>query len=435
MHILALDVGTSSVKAAVLETTTAAPVGAIARAAYEIDHPTPDAAEVEPAVVWRAVCNAGRQALAEAAGHKVAGVGLSCLMPALVLLDAADKPLGKAWIHLDRRARPAARAVEAEVGPEFLATVGNRPLPGGISGVCFRQRVHDEPGLVGRVRRYVHLNSWLGLQFTGNRGIDRGNASFTGLYGTVTDQAWSSRWCEYFGVDAAWLPPVVDGAAALGGLRAAAASELGLAEGLPFKLGVADTSSAMLAAGMNEDDLLHVVGTTQVLAALTDQPRPDAHRLTRQQGVGSGFVAVSHNPVGGVALDWLHRLCFRDVEAAVFYGATVEDALKRSTPVKLDPPFLGGDRLEIEERRASFRELSLSVDRLDLLAGLLVAMRQQHEVALAALGRGSSFKRIFLTGGGADVVRRLIPAYAGSNIHQLEEGSLRGVARLWEPSG
>jgi hypothetical protein len=46
MRILALDVGTSSVKAAILDVERAAPVGPNAHAAYELDHPTPDAAEV-----------------------------------------------------------------------------------------------------------------------------------------------------------------------------------------------------------------------------------------------------------------------------------------------------------------------------------------------------------------------------------------------------
>ena len=40
---------------------------------------------------------------------------------------------------MDRRSRMAARQVWGAVGPEFLATVGNRPLPGGISAVSFKQ--------------------------------------------------------------------------------------------------------------------------------------------------------------------------------------------------------------------------------------------------------------------------------------------------------
>ncbi len=46
MQILALDVGTSSVKAAILDVATATPLGPLARASYTLDYPTADAAEI-----------------------------------------------------------------------------------------------------------------------------------------------------------------------------------------------------------------------------------------------------------------------------------------------------------------------------------------------------------------------------------------------------
>src|SRR5262249_25909090 len=153
------------------------------------------------------------------------GVGLSCLTPALVLLDKADQPLAPIWTHLDRRARPAARQTWAAVGPEFLATTGNRPLPGGISAMSWRQQLDDEPYLCRRVRSYLHANGWLTLRMTGERAFDRANACFSGLYGTLTDRAWSERWCQYFEVEPAWLPRVVCGSTTLGTLRSAAAAE------------------------------------------------------------------------------------------------------------------------------------------------------------------------------------------------------------------
>src|SRR5262249_33103149 len=225
--------------------------------------------------------------------------------------------------------------------------------------------------------------------------------------------------------------PVVCGSTTIGTLRSAAAAELGVPAGLPLKLGTADTSSAMLAAGMEPGDLLHVVGTTQVLAAFTANPRPDPKRFTRQLGVGKAFIHVPHNPVGGAALGWLRDLCFREQGEQEFYAHTIPSVQERQTRVTLDPPYLGGDRLEIEAHRAAFRDLTLATDRMDLLAALLEAMQRKHRDSLEALGLGDSFTRIFLTGGGAEVVRQLLPEYAAASVHMLEEGSLRGVARLF----
>lgn len=428
MYVLAFDVGTSSVKAAVLDVATGQPVGSISRVSYALDQPTADTATLPPARVWNAIASAACQAVN---APRIEGLGLSCLAPALILLDKGCQPLTPVITHLDRRARPTARRVWAEVGPMFLASTGNKPLPGGITAIGFRQLLEETPDLERLVGHYLHLNGWLGWRLTDEMAFDRGNACFTGLYDTLGARTWSPDWCDYFSVRQDWLPPVLSGDATLGPLTAEAAGQFGLPAGIPVKLGTADTSSAMLAANMGPDDLLHVVGTTQVLAAFTSHPQPAENRLTRQLGVGDAFIHVTHNPVGGVALDWLHQLCFRDQTPGKFYEGSIPEALERNTGVTLDPPFLGGDRLEIEARRAAFRDLALATDRLDLLAATLHAMRAHHYVALKALGAERKYRRVCLTGGGADVVRRLIPEYQNWDVLRLEEGSLKGVAALF----
>src|SRR5439155_23929484 len=253
MNILTLDIGTSSVKAAVLDVATDKAVGPIAHVHYELEAAA-EAEEVPAERLGQAAGAAARQAVqrAHVAGTAadVAGVGLSVMTPALVLVDNQDKPLVPVWTHLDRRSRPVARQVWAAVGPEFLATTGNRPLPGGISAVSYRQMLLYDSYLCNDVACYLHLNGWLGLRMTGEKAFDPANASFTGVFGTMTDRKWSRRWCEYFEIDPAWLPPVLSGDATLGTLRSAAATELGVPAGIPVKLGTADTSCAMLAAGM-----------------------------------------------------------------------------------------------------------------------------------------------------------------------------------------
>lgn len=429
MNILALDVGTSSVKAAVLEVETGEPLGLIGREHYPLDSSTPEAAEVPAARLWQAITEAARQVTRFC--PEVHGIGLSVLTPALVLLGKDDLPLEPIWTHLDRRARPAARQVWAAVGEEFLATVGNRPLPGGITAVCFRQMLVLDPYLAHRVRSYLHVNGWLGLVLTGEKAFDPGNASFTGLFSTMTDRRWSPRWCDFFEVDAAWLPPVRDGNTTLGTLRSGPAAELGVPPGIPVKLGLPDTSSAMLAVGLEKGDLLHEVGTTQVVAVLTEKPKPAPQRLTRLLGIGDRYLQVSHNPVGGVAFEWLRHLCFRDQSEAEFFGPTIAQARERKTRVTLDPPFLGGDRQEIEAHRAAFRDLELTTDRMDLLAALLEALVRQHRKALDHLGHGNRFRRIFLSGGAAELIHQLIPEYQDQQVQFVSEGSLRGVAKLF----
>jgi xylulokinase len=437
MHVLALDVGTSSIKASVLNQATGEPAATPAKVACPVEYPTHDGAEVHAGKLWKAITQAAVAAVA-AGGVKVGGVGLTGMTPALVLLDTADRVLAPIRIHRDRRSRPVARRVWAEVGDEFLNTTGNRPLPGGISAVCYAHLAAEQPRLASRVRSYLHWNGWIGLRLTGERRFDPANASFTGLYGTLTDRTWSPRWCDYFGVDPGWLPPVADGRATLGGLRKDIAADWGLTAGIPVKLGTADTTSAILAARLRPGELMHGVGSTQVLACLTDAPQPDPRRLTRLLGVGDSYVHVAHNPVGGEALEWMHRLCYRDQSAEKFYGRTLPAAAARKTAVTLDPPCLGGDRMEIEPVLASFNGLTAAADRDDLLAAVLDAMRAGHRRALEALGRDeTNWQRVVLTGGGASIVRRVLPGYGSVAVEEIDEATLRGVARLFDqnPAG
>jgi sugar (pentulose or hexulose) kinase len=178
--------------------------------------------------------------------------------------------------------------------------------------------------------------------------------------------------------------------------------------------------------------LLHEVGTTQVLAALAPKPAPAPRRLTRLLGVGDVFVHVTHNPVSGAALEWLHQLCFHEQSREEFFATTVPKAALASTRVVLDPPYLGGDRLEIEAHRAAFRDLTSSTERVELLAAMLEAMRRGHRQAVTDLGVGERFGRIVLSGGAAEVVHGLLPGYRDTTVEMMEEGSLRGIARLFK---
>jgi xylulokinase len=302
-----------------------------------------------------------------------------------------------------------------------------------MSAICFRQITTENPSYRSRVRSYLHLNGWLGLQLTGQRAFDPANASFTGLYATLGDHQWSSQWCDYFDVDKSWLPKVVLGETTLGALRPSAATELGLPAGLPVKLGTADTSSACLDVSLKVGEILHVVGTTQVLAMIPPRPSPGSRRLVRQLGVRDPnlYLHVTHNPLGGAALEWLRELCFADVQdPARFYGEVFASAMNRPTSVGLQPPFLGGDRLEIDESTAAFHHLTLSVNRLDLLAAVCQAMRQGHAEAMTNLGGEGEASKIYLTGGGAPSIKRLLYG-EDARVEIVEEGSLKGVARLF----
>lgn len=429
MAILALDVGTSSLKAALLDQATGLPLAEPVHQRYALRQPEPEAAVIDPGELWAAVAAAATEV---AAGQKVDGLGFSVLSPGMLLLDPSFQPLTPIITHLDRRCRETAAALRDAFGSRFLELNGN-PLIPGLSGVTAHWLLNRDAGLRAACRHLWHVNTWLAWRLTGQAAMDPGNAAFTGLCAAIQGFDWSAELIERLRIPRAWLPPIQDGRTVVGGLHGAAARDLGLPAGTPVRLGVPDTSSAALAVGLQPGELLHVVGTTQVLAAIPTEPRPALHRLTRPLGVGRQFLHVTHNPVGGVALDWLHELCFRDQPVSDYYGKTVPAALSwQPHGVRLEPFFLGGDRLEVAARTASFQGLHLQTDRMDLLAALLQGMLAGHRLALAQLELNATPTRVFLSGGGAEIVRGLVPEYGQIPVEQPEQASLRGVARLFD---
>jgi xylulokinase len=445
MHVLALEVGVGFVRAAVVDVPPGqarrrigcVPVGGVAHTEYTLDAPEPCAAEVPASRLWDAVAAAGRAAvrLAGVAGTEqdVSAVGLTCFMPGLVLLGADDEPLGPIWTPRDRRARPAARQVNAHLGTEFLASIGSRPLPGGVSVLMFRQQLTADPYLCHRVRTYLHVGGWLALKLTGAKAFDPANASATGLFGTLTDQAWSPRWCKYFEVDREWLPPVVCGTTTVGTVRAAAASEVGVPAGVPVKLGASELSSVALASRLTPGELLRLDGATQVLACITDQPAADGRRRVLRLGFGAAFLNVAQNPLGAAALEWVRRLCFSEQDEAEFYDRTISSVRDRKPRVRLDPPFLDGDALGIEACRGALRDLELRSDRLDVLAAVLAALTERQREAVAALGMSTPPRRIVLLAENARRSEKLLFDATSSMVEHAEDtAALRGIARLFE---
>jgi sugar (pentulose or hexulose) kinase len=188
-------------------------------------------------------------------------------------------------------------------------------------------------------------------------------------------------------------------------------------------------SSVLLAAGTRQSEVAILSGMGQFLAAPVAKPEPAPGRIACPLAVGDGYLHIAHHPVGGEALDWLYRLCFADQSPTEFFDSTLPAAAQRGTRVALDPFDLSGDSLEIEARRASFRDLTLAAERFDLAAAIVNAMRRGHREARANLNVAGT--RIVLTGSHAETIRRLV-VESDTPCEALDDAALRGAARLFQ---
>jgi xylulokinase len=437
MKILALDVGSSSVKSAILKNGKIA--GRIARAGYPTRREGVKV-EVDP----RAILKAVRDAIADVGkeAKTVDAIGLTVMAPSWVAMDHEGEPLTAVVTHQDRRSAAMAVELEKRVGKRrHLKLAGNRPIPGGISSTTWAWFLKHEPAVMKKADLCGHLNTFLHRQLTHCRVTDPSNASFMGFYSTLDLGGWSDELCEAAGIKWHRLPQVL-GAEAVGGMIVrSAASKFGLTHGTPMVVGCMDGSAPVLLAGNQPGGLVNVTGSTDVLALCTDRPRPHENLLTRAVGVGRRWLSVSTQAAAGSAIDWAHQTLFSEMSGATFYRlisrlAKQIDADGGEENVQFDN-YLAGSRTSLEQRTACFTGLSLASTREEMLQAVLRSLARESAARMKLLAEVNpiSIKRqILLTGGVQSGLSELLHRGWGGKwtFKEEEEATLRGVGELFD---
>lgn len=429
--VLGLDIGSSSVIAGLLDGRRV--LAESPRAFFRTRHEG-TRAEVDPEVLLVAVAKAIRS-LGDRA-RRVDAIALATMCPAWVALDRTGAALTPIVTHQDRRSVEEARQLEERMGADrHLALCGCRPFPGGISSTTWAWFRKHQPGALRRADLVGHLNTFLHRRLTGARVTDPSNASFTGLYQTLTLGGWSDELCTNLGVSDKQLPDVIEADVIGGVLTREAARRLGLLAGLPMMTGLMDGSAGMLLAGAEAGQLFNVVGSTDVLALCTDRPRPHPRLLTRALGVGRKWLQVSTLAAMASAIYWAREQFFPELSLAEFQREL--RVLSRRGPragstVRFEP-YMAGERTSIEQRQGAFTGLTLATTRTDLLSAILEGLTAASAERLPLLrATGTPLRRTVAVSGGADRLDRLMHRdWEGAwRYRSVTDATMRGLGLL-----
>ena len=429
MRVLGLDIGSSSVKAAVLAGTRV--TGSIARAGFPTRYHG-DRAEVEPKHVLNAIDRAISDLGAKA--KKVDAIALSVMAPAWLAMDHHGKPLTPLVTHQDRRSVQVAMDLERRVGKSrMLKLVGNRPFPGGISSTTYAWFNRHQPRLMKRADLVGHLNTFLLMHLTHARVIDPSNASFMGLF-KLDQSGWSEEVMDAVGATEHQLPQIVSSDGVEGLVTRTAGRRFGLTHGTPVLAGLIDTGSAMLLAGAKPGKLLDVCGSTDVLALCVAKPRPHERLITRALGVGKKWLSVSTQAAAGSALNWVRDQLFCDGDKERFSKIVTElsrDPLK--SPVRFEN-YLAGDRTSLEQRTASITGMTLATTRRQILSALIESLAESSAERLELLKQVNRTigRNVIVSGGAAEGLGEILHRdWPGKWTFRYEdEASLRGLGCL-----
>ncbi|GMG82629.1 xylulokinase [Paralimibaculum aggregatum] len=398
MSYLGIDLGTSGVKALLVDEAQR-PLGAAVRP-LAVRRPHPGWSEQDPAA-WIAAAGAALDALAAshpAALAAVRGIGLSGQMHGAVLLDAGDAVLRPCMLWNDTRAHAEAAALDAD--PRFRAITGNIVFPGFTAPKLAWLRA-AEPAAFAATRCVLLPKDFLRLWLTGERVSEMSDASGTGWL-DVGARDWSEALLAATGLDRARMPRLVEGSAPAGGLRPALAARWGMAAGVSVAGGAGDNAAAALGAGIVAPGRALVsLGTSGVIFAATERflPAPGTavhafcHALPgRWHQMGVMLSAAS-------ALDWFAGLAGQPVDA-LLAGAGGPAAPGRVSFL----PYLSGERTPHNDPHVGGAFVGLrhgdgagELARA-VLDGIGFALRDNLDALRAA---GARIERLTAVGGGA----------------------------------
>ncbi len=439
MKILAIDVGSSSIKAAFCKNDRIkhienVPVSTTFRGTE---------VEIPATGLLKSLRDAIRHITAS--HSHIDAVVMDSFCPGVAALDKNNTILFGCVTHQDRRSIKQAAEIEQHIGIDrHLRFTGNRPFPGGIGSTTLLWFKQNQPAIFKKIAHVGQPTTLLIHHLTGQWVIDPSQAAFLGLYDSIKLSGWIPELCEHIGLKESQLPRILFSDQVAGKVTRAAADNLGLPEGCPVFASLVDTSAAMLATDYRPGRLVHSAGSTDVLALCLDKAAPAVDILTRPLGTGhklpKRWLAVSTIAAGGSTMHWLKDNLFADYSTKRFHKLTQRlgqemRGNKINTQSATDvgfAPYLAGDRTAMEERTGSFEHLTLATTREDMLRSALRSLAQASRQRFERLAKIKTIQpEIFTMGGQTDLANIMHAHWPGKHTFTaLENEAMTGLSRL-----
>lgn len=429
MSYLGIDVGTSGVKAYLIDRQGKA-LGEASAKAVEPVRPHPGWSEQQPSDWWSATLEAVDK-LAKAHPEEVAkvrGIGLSGHMHGATLLDKNDQVLRPAILWNDGRSAEECREMEAAL-PALRQLAGNIAMPGFTAPKIAWVRKH-EPQVYEKIAKVLLPKAYVRLLLTGEHVEDMSDAAGT-LWLDVGKRDWSDELLAVTGLNRSHMPRLVEGSAPSGNLKPELARRWGITGTVVVAGGAGDNAASGCGIGaIRPGEGFVSLGTSGVLFVSNAKFSPNT------EGAVHAFCHAIPNTwhqMGVIlsatdSLNWLARITGQD---AAKLSAQVEVSFK-GPGEEIFLPYLSGERTPHNNAnaRGSFVGLSHLSDPTRLaqavMEGVTFAVRDCQRVLNDA---GTRFDRLLAVGGGSrsETWLRMIATNLDIEIALPEDGDFGGA--------
>lgn len=374
---------------------------------------------------------------------EVRAVGVSGMVPALVVLDGDGKPLRRSIQQNDARTAVEIAELKEELGDERFFALTGGSINQQVLAPKLRWLAKHEPEVLVHARRLCGSYDYVGYRLTGAVWAEHNWALESGLCNIGTGD-WSAELVALAGVDMSLLPVIRASHEVVGEVQPAVADATGLVAGTPVIAGVADhVASAFTATATQPGDLLVKFGgagdVLYSLGKLATDPRLFIdHHVVPGTYYLNGCMATS-----GSLVKWFTKeFCERDADAAAAAGVSLYaylDAEVAHLPPGSDGlimlPYFLGEKTPLHDpfARGTIVGLGLHHGRHHVFHAVLeaVAYGFRHHVDVLAECE-LPVRRVLASDGGAasDLWLQITADVLGRPVHRVlgHTGSSLGAA-------
>ena len=379
--VIGLDIGTTSTIGILI----ALPDLVLATASRPVTFFAPQQgwAEENPEEWWRNVCEIVPELLERGGvrGAEVKGIGVTGMLPAVVLLDEDGAALRPSIQQSDGRCGAEVAEMAAELDEATIIRRAGNGVNQQLVAAKLRWIERHEPEVFTRIATVFGSYDFINWKLTGKRAVEANWALEAGFTDLATNDL-ADDLIALAHIPRSAVPPRIASHQVLGPLTVRAAAAIDLPAGIPVAGGAADHVASGFAAGVIApgDVLLKFGGSTDILIA-TETAHPDPRMFLDYHLIPGLFMPNGCMASGGSALNWFAaRFASGERAAAEAAGLNLHqhlDALAAKTPPGADGvqviPYFLGEKTPVHDpdARAIVTGLSLNHEIAHLWRALL----------------------------------------------------------------
>ena len=278
MYLLGIDVGSSSVKASIVDGTTGKCMASSFYPKQEMKITALQAgwAEQAPELWWENLKLALKEVLniSKVEPKTIDSIGISYQMHGLVVVDKHRKVLRPSIIWCDSRAAVYGNKAFTDLGEQVcLSSLLNSP--GNFTASKLKWVKENEPELYSRIDKIMLPGDYIAMKLSGNINTTASGLS-EGILWNFKENAVAESILNYYGFERSFIPEIVPTFSIQSVVNAEAAAELGLAEGTKISYRAGDQPNNALSLNvLNPGEIATTAGTSGVVYGVSGEVKYD----------------------------------------------------------------------------------------------------------------------------------------------------------------